>query len=345
VYCVNDILSNSNIELKLINIKNSNNMEVKLLNLGAAIIELLVPDNKGKAENIVLTYDSIEDYICNPPYFGATIGRTSGRIANGRFALEGKEYELNKNFGINHGHGGTKGFSFRIWDYEVVEAPNMTKVQFSYKSRDMEENYPGNLETKVIYTLTDENELIIEYEARTDKKTICNLTNHSYFNLSGNYKRKITDQYLRIKSDKFLELDSNQIPTGKFIDVKATPMDFNRFKLIGKDIKKDFEQLALANGYDHPWMLDEEKEQVEMYDEISRRKMTISTTYPCVVVYSYNSANNEKLKYGKISSEYDGICFETQYEPDGINNPLLNSAILNPDEKYYEKTVYKFSTC
>lgn len=345
MYCINNILTNSKDELKLISIKNNNNIEIKLLSLGATVIELLVPDNKGKAENIVLTHDSIEDYVCNQPYFGAIIGRTSGRIANGCFILDGKEYNLNRNYGINQGHGGLRGFSFQIWDYEIIEASNMTKVQFSYTSRDMEENYPGNLETRIIYTLTDENELIIEYEAKTDKKTICNLTNHSYFNLSGNYKRKITDQCLRIKSDKFLELDSNLIPTGTFIDVKNTPMDFNEYKLIGRDIEKEFKQLALTNGYDHSWILEEEKEQIEMYDKLSGRKMIVSTTYPCVVVYSYNFPSNEKLKCGKIGSKYDGICFETQYEPDGINNRLLNSAILNPNEKYYEKTVYKFSNC
>ncbi|RKD22165.1 aldose 1-epimerase [Caminicella sporogenes DSM 14501] len=342
MYFVESILKKKDKKIKLITVRNKKNMEVKFLNYGAAIVEILVPDRYGNIENVVLTYENIEDYIENPSYFGVTVGRTSGRIANGRFMLDGKIYNLNRNFGINHGHGGTTGFSFRIWDYNIIERETATSVEFTYFSKDMEENYPGNLYVKVTYTLTDNNELLIEYEGNTDKKTICNLTNHSYFNLSGNYKRKITEQYLKIKASSYLELDNNQIPTGKFIDVKNTPMDFNEAKLIGKDIHKDYPQLKIANGYDHVWILSEIKNQIEMYDKFSGRKMVINTTYPSVVVYSHNFSNGEKLKYGKVGSKHDGICFETQYEPDGINHDSLNSAILDVNEKYYEKTELKF---
>lgn len=329
-------------EVKLITIKNNNNMEVKLINYGAALVELLVPDRTGFVENVVLTYEALEDYIKNPPFFGVTLGRTSGRIADGFFQLDGIKYQLNKNFNTNHGHGGPNGFAFQVWNYAVVEESSKTSVEFTYRSKDMEEGYPGNLNAKVTYTLTDENQLLIEYEGETDKKTLCNLTNHSYFNLSGNYKRKITEQYLKIKSDKFLELNKATIPTGRLLDVTSTPMDFKKEKLIGKDIESDDEQLKLTNGYDHPWLLTNEENQIEMYDKESGRKMIITTTYPSVVIYSYNHPNNEKLKYNKVGSKHDGICFETQFEPDGINHDNLHAAILDVGEKYYEKTELKF---
>ncbi|QGU94352.1 galactose-1-epimerase [Clostridium bovifaecis] len=329
-------------EVKLITIRNDRNMEVKLLNYGATLVELLIPDRDGNIENVVLTHDEIEDYISNPSYFGATVGRTSGRIDKGRFVLDGKTYNLNKNYGVNQGHGGNKGFSFRVWDYSVSEKDGETAVQFTYYSKDMEENYPGNLMVKVTYTLRSSNELVIEYEGATDKKTLCNLTNHTYFNLSGNYKRKITKQYLKIKSKAYLEMNESQIPIGKYIDVEATPMDFSEFKLIGRDIEENYIQLSMTKGYDHTWILNEKYNQIEMVDKLSGRKMTISTTYPSVVIYSFNFPSNERLKQSKMSSKYDGICFETQYEPDGINNKGFNSGILDVGEKYHEKTEYKF---
>lgn len=328
-------------DVDLITLSNRNNVQLKLMNYGASITELLTPDRKGNLENIVLTYENTEDYIKNPPYFGVTVGRTSGRIGGGSFKLDSKHYELNRNTGSNHIHGGPAGFSFRIWDYRIIEKENSAGVEFTYFSKDMEEGYPGNLEAKIIYTLTDNNELIIEYQARSSRNTLCNLTNHSYFNLSGNYKRKITEQYLKIKSNSFLETDDNLVPTGKLLDVKNTPMDFNISKLIGRDIDSDYKPLKQAGGYDHPWLLSPGEAQVELYDEPSGRKMTINTTYPCVVVYTYNSANNEKLKYDKAGSKYDGICFETQYEPDGINHEKLNSAILSAGSSYNERTVFK----
>lgn len=344
MYSIKDAFNIDGKEVKIISLNNKKNMEVRLLNYGATLVELLVPDKNSIVENIVLTYENLNDYIKNEPYFGATIGRTSGRIAEGRFRLDGKEYQLNKNFGLNQCHGGARGFSFQVWDYELYENKEETRAKFSYISRDREENYPGNLNVKVSYILTDRNELIIEYNGNTHRKTLCNLTNHSYFNLSGNYKRKVTEQYLKIKANSFLELDNNQVPTGNKIDVRGTPMDFRESKLIGKDIENKYDQLVMANGYDHPWLLRNEKNQIEMHDKLSGRKMTITTTYPSVVVYSYNFPKNEELKYKKIASKYDGICFETQYEPNGINMDTLNSAILNPGTNYYERTKFKFET-
>ena len=327
----------------LITITNNNNMEVKLLSYGGAIVELQVPDRENVAENVILAYQNLEDYIENPAYFGVTVGRTSGRIAEGQFSLGGIGYKLSKNFGVNHCHGGAKGFSYQIWSYNILEAIHGTSVEFAYKSPDREESYPGNLNVKVTYTLQQDNTLIIEYKAEADSETLCNLTNHSHFNLSGNYKSKVIDQYLRIDSRNYLELNNNLIPTGRVIDVKDTPMDFNQRKLIGKDIEQDYEQLKIANGYDHPWLLEGKTNQIEMYDGKSGRKMNITTTYPSVVIYSFNYPNNENLKYGKIAKKHDGICFETQFEPNGINSEHFNKAILQPGKVHYEKTAFKFS--
>jgi aldose 1-epimerase len=339
--CVSNMVKIADREVSLISLGNRNNVEARLMSYGASIVELLVPDRYGKAENIVLSYDNMEDYINNPPYFGVTVGRTSGRIGNGSFMLEGKQYRLNRNAGTNHIHGGPGGFSFKNWDCTLTEMEGRARAEFTYISEDMEEGYPGRLEAKVIYTLTEDNELIIEYKAVSDRATLCNLTNHSYFNLSGNHKRKVTEQHLMLKADSFLETDSNLVPTGRQLEVKDTPMDFNTRKLIGRDIEKDYEPLRIANGYDHTWLLSAKEAQVEMCDEQSGRRMTISTTYPCVVVYTYNYPNNEGLKYGKAGSKYDGICFEAQYEPNGINCEGLHSAILDAGSNYDEKTVFK----
>jgi aldose 1-epimerase len=327
----------------LITITNNNNMEAKFLSYGGAIVELLVPDREDIAENIILAYQNLEDYIENPTYFGVIVGRTSGRIASGQFNLEGRPYKLNKNFGVNHCHGGAAGFSHQIWSYNIIETDQGIAIEFQYNSPDGEESYPGNLNVKVTYTLRQDNTLIIEYKAKTDKVTLCNLTNHSYFNLSGNYKRRVTDQYMRIVSSSFLELNNNLIPTGKLIHVKDTPMDFNQRKQIGRDMKADYEQLIVANGYDHPWLLEGKTNQIEMYDSESGRKMNITTTYPTSVIYSFNYPNNERLLYGKIAEKHDGICFETQFEPDGINSKHFNKAILQPGREYYEKTEFVFS--
>lgn len=343
MFIINKVFEVEGNNIELITLKNKNNMEVKLLNHGATIVELLVPDRDDLLENVVITYQRLEDYIPNTPYFGATIGRTSGRIADGRFYLDGQLYNLTKNFGVNHCHGGVRGFSHQLWDYNIKETDKGTEVEFAYRSIENEEFYPGEIEAKVIYTLMEDNTLKIEYIAQTNKKTLCNLTNHSYFNLSGNYKRRVTEQFLRIASARFLELDNNLIPTGKAIDVIDTPMDFNKRKLVGKDIASDYEQLKITNGYDHPWLLECLENQVEMYDVESGRKMIISTTCPAVVVYSFNYPANEKLKYGKTARKHDGLCFETQNEPNGINSEQLNQSILQPGESYYEKTEFRFS--
>jgi len=340
MYRIDRIMQRNNKEIVLITL--TRKITLKLLNYGATIVEILVPDRNGNVENIVLTHYDINDYFNNKSYLGSTLGRTSGRISNGCFYLDGQLYSLNKNFYPHHGHGGLRGFSHRVWDYKVLESKNSLSVEFYYFSKDMEENYPGNLEVKVTYTLMDDS-LYIEYQASSDKKTICNLTNHSYFNLSGNHKRQIHEQYLKIESDYFIEIDKDMIPTGKLVEVKDTPMDFRSFKLIGKDIDKDYRQLRYAKGYDHPFILRDKGKQIQMYDKISGRMMTITTTYPCVVVYTYNYPKGEILSNREKALKYHGITFETQYEPNGVNTEGFNTAVLNPKEKYYERTELRFS--
>lgn len=341
MYCVINVMRMEERDIALITLNNRNNVQLKLMSYGASVVELIAPDREGNLENIVLAYENLEDYIGNIPHFGVTVGRTSGRIGGGSFMLEGEKYELCRNDGNNHLHGGSAGFSCRIWDYSISEDDYSSRVEFTYLSRDMEEGYPGNLEVKVIYTLTDDNEVIIEYLGLSDRDTLCNLTNHSYFNLSGNYKRKVTEQLLKIKSDSFLETGADMVPTGRLLEVINTPMDFNVQKLIGRDIESDYEAIKQAGGYDHPWLLSEREAQVELYDDYSGRKMIITTTYPCVVVYTYNFANNERLKYGITGSKYDGVCFETQYEPDGINHENINPSILKAGSSYTERTVIR----
>jgi len=345
MYTIKDAFDVENQTIKIITLKTNNQIELQLLNYGATMVGLYVPDKNGKIENIVLSHNDMNNYMNNSSYFGATIGRTSGRIANGIFELEQQIYHVMKNSGNNHLHGGEKSFSHQVWDYVINEESGQTIAEFHYLSRDLEENYPGNLDVKVKYILTNDDQLIIQYEAKTDKKTICNLTNHAYFNLSGNYKRKVTEQYLRISSDEFLELNEYQVPTGKFIEVLNTPMDFNHSKRIGTDIDCDYDQLRKTNGYDHTWILkkDDYQSQMEMFDKKSGRQMNITTTYPAVVIYSYNYPGNEILQNGKQGEKYDGICFETQYEPDGINHPELNSAILDVNQIYQHQTIFQFS--
>ena len=333
-------------EVSIILLENNNNISVRLMNYGAAILELLMPDRDGNVENIVLTYENIEDYNKCSTYFGMICGRTSGRIAHGQFQLDGSQYTLNKNEkGITNLHGGVEGFSFRNWEFKIFQNENEVGVSFSTSSPDMEEGYPGNVQVEVMYTLNNSNELKLEYWGKTDKPTLLNMTNHSYFNLSGDYKRPITDEQLFIDGDRFIELDEDMIGVN-VKSVKGTPMDFTRPKLIGQDIFSPYLKSHTANGYDHPWILnnrDINKPGLMLSDKNSGRVLKVYTTYPSIVVYTYNYPKNELLKGGVIGDIYFAICLETQYEPNGINYPGLNDGSLKPGEEYNEKTIFKFS--
>lgn len=331
-------------DVSVILLENDSNISIRLMNYGAAILELMVPDKYGNIENIVLSYENLEDYNKCSTYFGMICGRTSGRIANGQFTLDGVKYTLNKNEkGITNLHGGFEGFSFKYWDYEIFHNENEVGVSFSTSSPDMEEGYPGNVQVKVVYTLNNKG-LRIEYMGRTDKPTLLNMTNHSYFNLSGNYKRLITDEELFIQGERFLELDENMIGID-IKSVKGTPMDFTEPKLIGQDINSSYLKGHTANGYDHPWLLNSRNIKspgVILKDGASGRVMRIYTTYPSVVAYTYNYPNGEILKYGATGKTHLAICLETQYEPNGINYDGLNDGVLRPGDEYYEETIFEF---
>jgi aldose 1-epimerase len=333
-------------ELSIITLENDKGHIVKLMDYGAALLELLIPDRDGKAENIILTYEKLEDYIRCSTYFGMICGRTSGRIAKGEFKIDGVEYSLNKNEnGVTNLHGGMNSFSFRKWKFETFQGKDEAGVRFSTFSPDMEEGYPGNVKAEVTYKLNNENELSIDYKGSTDKATLLNMTNHAYFNLSGDYKRSITEHCLWIDADEFIELDETSIGID-VLGVNSTPMDFTQPKLVGQDINSPYLKEHTTNGYDHPWILnhrDVNKPQIMLSDESSGRVLSVCTTYPSVVVYSYNYPKNELLK-GEITGRINyGICLETQYEPNGINYQGLNDAILRPDKEYREKTILKFS--
>lgn len=334
------------LDISIIILENNNGHIVKLMDYGAAILEILVPDRNGKIENIVLGYKNIEDYIECITYFGMTCGRTSGRIANGRFKIDGKEYVLKKNEnGLTNLHGGIKGFSYKIWDYEIFKSKSSIGVKFYMQSPHMEEGYPGDVRVEAVYTLDDNNELTIDYNGSTDRATLLNMTNHSYFNLSGDYKRPITDEYLFIDADRFIELDKTLIGI-RVRDVEGTPMDFTKSKLVGKDINNPYLKNHTANGYDHPWILNHREiktPQAILKDEMSGRVMEVYTTYPSIVVYSFNYPKGELLKGDIISDIHYSLCLETQYEPNGINYPGLNDSILRSGEVYKERTVFKFS--
>jgi aldose 1-epimerase len=321
-------------------LKNDNGVEITAINYGCIITKVLVPDKHGNLENIVLGHDSLEEYTEDPFFLGAVAGRVGGRIANGEFELDGETYRLAKNNGNNHLHGGLKGFNKVVWGAEIIE----DGVRFTYISREGEEGYPGNLEVKVTYTLDEQNQLKILYDAETDKRTIVTLTNHSYFNLSGDLKRNVLQHSLQLKSDQFLELNEEFIPTGRLIDVDNTPFDFTEGRTIAGGAQSSHPQNVLVgNGYDHPFVLNSHHDrEIILHDPESGRTMTVETDEPAVVVYSGNSLDSTVGFGGRKGENYLGICLETQGFPDAIHHPDFPSIVLEPGEKYSSTTTYKF---
>ncbi|TDX86877.1 aldose epimerase family protein [Epilithonimonas xixisoli] len=332
--------------IKQYTLKNKNGMEAKIINYGAIITSLTAPDKDGKFQDIVLGYTKPEDYFNgNPYFFGALIGRYGNRIANAKFELDGKTYDLDKNDGPNHLHGGKKGFYTKLWKVDE-KASNDHTLKLDYTSADGEEGYPGKLDVSVIYTLNDENALEIAYSATTDKKTIVNLTQHSYFNLSGNFNQPITDHELQLKAATFIPVNNTLIPTGELKPVAGTPFDFNQSKLIGKDIEASDEQLKLGKGYDHCWVLDGKGLRTigSLYHPASGRVMEVITTEPGVQFYSGNFLDGKyDTKTGGKNEFRTGLCLETQHYPDSPNQPSFPSVVMEPGQKYETKTIYKFS--
>ena len=328
-------------------LRNKNGMEIKITNYGGIITHLMAPDKNGTFEDVVLGYDSLGGYLKASPYFGALVGRYGNRIGKAKFTLEGKTYSLLANNGPNSLHGGKVGFDKVIWKAELID--NDSALKLSYSSKDGEEGFPGTLSTEVVYRLTDNNELEIEYTATTDKPTIVNLTNHTYFNLTGG-KRDILGHQVSINADKFVPVDNTLIPTGKLQDVKGTPFDFLQPTEIGSriDDPKD-EQIKFGGGYDHCWVLNESGDSLRLastaYEPTSGRYMETFTTEPGVQFYTGNFLNGSITgKNGVVYGKRSGFCFETEHFPDSPNQPSFPSVVLRPGETYKTKTVYKFST-
>lgn len=338
----------SGLKVESYTLSNSNGMEADILNLGGIVYSLRVPDRNGRIDDVVLGYDDIESYLKpRGAYFGAIVGRHANRIGDACFELNGIEYKLAKNDGENQLHGGIKGFDKVIWQAKVIGGDN-EKLQLSYLSKDGEEGFPGNLEVKVIYSVTEENELKIEYYAAADKDTVVNLTNHSYFNLTGQASGDILNHKVMINADKFTVNDDKALPTGEILEVQGTPMDFTSLTEVGKNINSNYDQIVFGSGYDHNWVLntkgDISKMAAEVVDEKSGRVLEVYTTKPGVQLYTGNFLHEAET--GKGGVKYDkrsGLCLETQYFPNALKHKNFPSPILKAGEQYRHVTIYKFT--
>lgn len=329
-------------------LKNSNGVSVAITNYGGRIVGILTPDSEGDLEDVCLGYNSLDDYFNNEEqFFGALIGRYGNRIANGKFTLNEQEYTLAQNDGVNHLHGGPKGFHKAVWD---VAEYNPSSLELHYLSSDMEGGYPGNLDVTVTYTLNDENELKIEYRATTDKPTVVNLTNHCYFNLAGEGSgESVNDHLLTINADQFTPVNSTLIPLGENMPVEGTPFDFRTPKQIGRDIEDQHEQLLYGKGFDHNFVLNKPNEgemtlAARVVEPESGRSMEVYTTEPGVQFYGGNFMHGKNS--GKAGVPYGhrmGFCLETQHFPDSPNQENFPSTTLNPGETYSSTTIYKFT--
>jgi aldose 1-epimerase len=337
-------------EVQEYTLKNEQGMQVSVINYGGRITHLIAPDKNGTFADVVVGFDSLPQYQKENPYFGALIGRYGNRIANGKFSLDGKEYQLPINNSPNSLHGGDKGFDKVFWQIEEMpKNGNNASLKLSYTSKDMEMGYPGTLKTTVIYTLTNDNSLEITYKATTDKKTVLNLTQHTYFNLSGDFSKPITDHIVTLAANTYLPVDKTLIPTGELRSVKGTPFDFREAKTISKEINADNEQLKIAGGYDHCWVLNDQgsmRKVASAYHETSGRFMEVMTDQPAIQFYTGNFLDGTLPQRGgnKMYAHRTGFCLETQHYPDSPNQKEFPTTVLNPGETYNTTTSFKFST-
>lgn len=336
-------------QVYLFTIKNSKGMVAEITNYGATIVSLMVKDNNGNLNDVVLGYDKLDDYLKYKNFFGATVGRVANRIENSSFELNGIEYKVAKNEGENHLHGGIVGFDKVVWEEKVQVEEASDSIEFSYLSIDGEEGYPGNLNVRVIFTVTEDNELKIEYFAISDKDTLVNLTNHSYFNLAGQGSGDVLRHKIMINADKFTVNDKYSIPTGEIAEVNNTPMDFRKLTYIGDNISSDYEQILFGSGFDHNWVINNGGKKLEkaaeVYHEESGRVMEVYTTKPGIQFYCANFlTGQEPGKGGTTYNKNNAFCLETQYFPNAIKHLNFHSPILKANEKYEHCTIYKFST-
>ncbi len=326
---------------------NNNGLSAKITNYGGIVMSLLVPDRSGQLADVVLGFDAPEEYLNPHPYFGALIGRYGNRIANGKFSLNGVEYTLAQNNGPNSLHGGLTGFDKVLWQATPLDTPSGPALELTYLSRDGEEGYPGNLSVKVVYTLTHQNELRLDYWASTDQDTVVNLTHHSYFNLAGAGQGDILGHELMLQADQFTPVDATLIPTGELRPVAGTPFDFTRPTPIGQRINQADEQLKFGLGYDHNWVLNHSDGSLALAARASEsgsgRVMEVWTTEPGIQFYSGNFLDGSIVgKGGKAYQQRAGFCLETQHFPDSPNQPNFPSTVLRAGQTYTSTTVYKF---
>jgi aldose 1-epimerase len=328
--------------VELYTLSNGKGMQATIMTYGAAVVSLTAPDRAGKYADVVLGMDSLDGYLKGVPYFGAIVGRYGNRIAHGQFKLEGKTYNLPKNDGDNTLHGGTVGFDKHNWKAREANGG----VEFTDVSKDGDQGFPGTLTSRVLYTVTPENELRIEYTATTDKPTVINLTNHSYFNLAGQGEGDILQHQVTIPADRFTPVDKGLIPTGELRPVKGTPFDFTKATAIGARIGQSDEQLQFGKGYDHNWVLNGTgmKKAAEVYEAKTGRVMEVLTEEPGLQFYTGNFLDGTiHGKGGKVYGHRSAFCMETQHFPNSPNQPSFPSTELKPGQTYHTVTVYRFS--
>ena len=333
-------------QVDIYTLTNANGLEARIMSYGGVVVSLRVPDRHGKLGDIVLGYDQLDGYLKKGAYFGALIGRYGNRIGKGRFSLDGHDYSLAQNNGENHLHGGLVGFDKVVWTPSEVSTADGVSLKLTYLSKDGEEGYPGNLSVTVVYTLTNHDELKISYAATTDKTTVVNLTNHSFFNFAG--AGSILGHVIMVNADRFTPVDKGLIPTGELRNVKGTPMDFTNATAVGARVDQDYEQLTFAGGYDHNYVLNKRDSESSLAARVSEpvtgRVMEVYTTEPGMQFYSGNFLDGSITgKSGQVYQRRSAFCLETQHFPDSPNKPSFPSTVLKPGQRYSSTTVYKFS--
>ena len=334
-------------EIMKYRITNSQGAYIEVLNYGAILQKVVVPDREGHMTDVVLGYDELDAYFENPSYFGGTVGRNANRIAGASFELDGVKYHLNANEGENNLHSGPVSFNRMVWEERRVNQGE-NSVTFGRVSPDGEQGFPGNLDINVTYSFDGDQNVRIEYRGTSDRKTIVNLTNHSYFNLSGQNYPDVKETRVQILSDDYTPVDEESIPTGELISVENTPMDFREMKTIGRDLESDFPQIAQAGGFDHNYVLKNyrrgELQMVAAAESlVTGIRMEVSTDMPDMQFYTGNAIESQRGKDGAVYGPYSGFCMETQYAPNAVNEPRAVSPVLRPGEKYHSVTVYHFS--